>query len=120
MKKYSKIEQRERSKRLEYFEGLFLSVLAFENETGKNDEFSYWTETEKSGKKILIPYCWSVLWSDDIRDCRCESETFSKFENQRYNEVMEAKTREIKEMQKEINRLNLRVEFWQKKAKKNG
>ena len=36
MKKYSKTEQRERSKRLEYFEGLFLSVLAFENETGKN------------------------------------------------------------------------------------
>ena len=49
MKKYSKTEQRERSKRLEYFEGLFLSVLAFENETGKNDEFSYWTETEKFG-----------------------------------------------------------------------
>ena len=42
-----------------------------------------------------------------------------KFENQKYNEVLEAKTREIKEMQKEINRLNLRVEFWQKKAKKN-
>ena len=79
----------------------------------------YFHFDEKSGKKILIPYCWSVLWSDDIRDCRCENETFSKFENQRYNEVLEAKTREIKEMQKEINRLNLRVEFWQKKAKKN-
>lgn len=79
----------------------------------------YFHFDEKSGKKILIPYCWSVLWSDDIRDCRCESETFSKFENQRYNEVLEEKTREIKEMQKEINRLNLRVEFWQKKAKKN-
>ena len=55
MKKYSKTEQRERSKRLEYFEGLFLSVLAFENKTGKNDEFSYWTETEKFGKLIIYP-----------------------------------------------------------------
>lgn len=41
----------------------------------------YFHFDEKTGKKILIPYCWSVLWSDDIRDCRCESETFSKFEN---------------------------------------
>ena len=45
----------------------------------------YFHFDEKSGKKILIPYCCSVLWSDDIRDCRCENETFSKFENQRYN-----------------------------------
>ena len=55
MKKYSKTEQRERSKRLEYFEGLFLSVLAFENETGKNDEFSYWTETFSGLAKWLNP-----------------------------------------------------------------
>ena len=45
---------------------------------------------------------------------------YSKIEQRERSKILEAKTREIKEMQKEINRLNLRVEFWQKKAKKNG
>lgn len=81
----------------------------------------YFHFDEKSGKKILIPYCWSVLLSDDIRDCTCEKlTTVASFEKERYNNELTAKNSEIVELQKEIKRLNLRVEFWQKKSKKNG
>ena len=59
MKKYSKTEQRERSKRLEYFEGLFLSVLAFENETGKNDGNIKFNRKNKlkMGENTKIEWC---------------------------------------------------------------
>ena len=34
--------------------------------------------------------------------------------------MLTAKNREIKQLQKEINRLNSRVEFWHKKKQNNG
>ena len=81
----------------------------------------YFHFDEKSGNKILIPYCWSVLWSNDISECTCEKfTTVADFEKKIYNEELTEKNREILELQKEIKRLNSRVEFWQKKSQKNG
>lgn len=76
----------------------------------------YFTYDEKSGQKVLIPQCWGTVHSNDIRDCYCP-ETHAEFERKRYNEAIKIKDKEIAEMQREIERLNKRVEFWHKKAK---
>ena len=78
----------------------------------------YYTYDEKTGERVLIPECWGTVHSNDIRDCQCDKTvTVSQFEKKAYNEMLTAKNREIKQLQKEINRLNSRVEFWHKKAK---
>lgn len=77
----------------------------------------YFFYDEKSKRKILIPYCWSVVLSNDIQDCNC-SQSFTQFERERYNDLIKDKNKIIAEMQKEIARLNSRVEFWQNKNKK--
>lgn len=50
--------------------------------------------------KVLIPGCWSVVMSDDIRDCTCRDEdlTFSQYERKRYNEELEKRNAIIKEL----------------------
>lgn len=78
----------------------------------------YFTFDEKSGQRVLIPYCWEVCQSDDIRDCTCRSElNFARFERERYNTTIEKRNAEIEALRKEITRLEKRVEFWYKKAK---
>lgn len=76
----------------------------------------YYTYDEKTGEKVLIPQCWGTVHSNDIRDCYCKP-TFAQFERERYNTILNEKNAEIEALQKEINRLNSRVEFWHKKAK---
>jgi hypothetical protein len=56
---------------------------------------------DKQAGKVLIPGCWSVVISDDIRDCTCstgEDLTFSQFERERYNEELEKRNAIIKEL----------------------
>ena len=42
---------------------------------------------DKQAGKVLIPCCWAVVLSNDIRDCTCRNEdlTFAQFERERYN-----------------------------------
>ena len=76
----------------------------------------YYTYDEKIGEKVLIPQCWGTVHSNDIRDCYCKP-TFAQFERERYNTILKEKNAEIEALEKEINRLNSRVEFWHKKYK---
>lgn len=77
----------------------------------------YFAYDEKSGNKVLIPYCWEVVQSDDIRDCTCKlALNFARFQSERYNTILEKRNAEIEVLQKEITRLEKRVEFWHKKA----
>lgn len=79
----------------------------------------YFTYDEKSGERVLIPGCWSVVNSNDIETCTCKPVNFEKrFEKKVFNEILKSKEKEISELQKEINRLNSRVEFWHRKLKK--
>lgn len=76
----------------------------------------YYTYDEKTGEKVLIPQCWGTVHSNDIRDCYC-TQNFASFERERYNTILNEKNAEIEALEKEINRLNSRVEFWHKKYK---
>lgn len=56
---------------------------------------------DKQAGKVLIPGCWSVVMSDDIRDCTCSSGedlTFAQFERERYNQELEKRNTIIKEL----------------------
>ena len=57
---------------------------------------------EKAGK-VLIPGCWPVVLSGDIRDCICKSEFLSEtsFENERYRKELTKRNEVIKELQEE-------------------
>lgn len=47
---------------------------------------------DKIAGKVLIPECWAVVLSGDIRDCTCsagEELTFAQFERERYNQELE-------------------------------
>lgn len=60
--------------------------------------------------------CWGMVHSDDIRDCQCADETtFAQFERKRYNEVLKEKCKIIADYEKEIVRLNKRIEILSKK-----
>ncbi len=64
---------------------------------------------DKKVGKVLIPGCWAVTHSNDMRDCTCSDElpgTFHQFEKQIYNEKLKEKNEYIKELEKEIVRLN--------------
>lgn len=58
---------------------------------------------DKQAGKVLIPYCWAVVLSNDIRDCTCRNEdlTFAQFERERYNKELEKRNSIIKELQSE-------------------
>lgn len=53
--------------------------------------------------KVLIPHCWNVVMSDDIRDCTCQDEfTFEQFEKRAYREKVRELEIRIRELEKEI------------------
>lgn len=58
---------------------------------------------DKQAGKVLIPCCWAVVLSNDIRDCTCRNEdlTFAQFERERYNKELEKRNSIIKELQSE-------------------
>lgn len=51
--------------------------------------------------KVLIPECWPVTLSGDIRDCTChrEPQTFAEFERQSYNQEVKRLKAKIKELE---------------------
>lgn len=57
----------------------------------------YFTTDTETGEKVLIPNCWAVVMSNDIKDCYCTSKTFAGFERERYNEMVNKLREEIKE-----------------------
>lgn len=63
---------------------------------------------DKEVGKVLIPGCWSVIHSDDMRDCTCrgDSESFAQFEKKEYNKKLNEQAAYIKELETEIYRLN--------------
>jgi hypothetical protein len=61
--------------------------------------------TYVDGEKILIPYCYAVIYSDDIRDCTCKPETFHAFETVRYNTTLDKLQKEIAELNETISHL---------------
>ena len=53
--------------------------------------------------KVLIPCCWPVVLSGDIRDCICNSKNLSEahFEKERYRKEIEKRNSIIKDLQEE-------------------
>lgn len=64
--------------------------------------------------RVLIPVCWDVVLSGDIRDCTCcrEPQTFEAFERERYN-------KEVKRLKAKIKELEDEVEFYYEVLKHN-
>jgi hypothetical protein len=60
-------------------------------------------ENIKGVGKVLIPECWPVVLSGDIRDCTCkmEPQTFASFERQEYNKEVKRLKAKIKELEDE-------------------
>lgn len=59
---------------------------------------------DKIAGKVLIPGCWAVVLSDDIRDCTCsagEDLTFAQFERKQCNQELEKRNAIIKELRAE-------------------
>ncbi len=68
----------------------------------------HYTYDKKAGK-VLIPGCWAVTHSNDMRDCTCRDEhptTSYQFEKQIFNEKLKEKDEYIKELEKEVSSLN--------------
>lgn len=67
---------------------------------------------EESKNKVLIPMCWPVIWSNDIRDCSCCDEPTSPlgYERKRYNEELKRKNDVIKELQEDNQYLHEELE----------
>ncbi len=66
---------------------------------------------------VLIPGCMSVVQSNNIEDCICVTHSFYRFEKKIYNEVLDKKNREIKDLHQEVIRLNKRIEKLYNKQK---
>lgn len=66
----------------------------------------YFAFDEEKNQKVLIPGCRSVVHSNDIEDCTCQELTYSKFEKERYNKILNERNQEIKELRSEAIRLN--------------
>lgn len=67
----------------------------------------YYTYDELTKSKVLIPQCWSVVHSYEIKDCNCDVNiSFHQFEKQSYNKIIAEKNKEIEYLQFEIKRLN--------------
>jgi hypothetical protein len=57
---------------------------------------------------VLIPQCWSVVHTGDIKDCTCASRKtkgYTAFENIEFNKILEEKDKYIAELEKENQRL---------------
>ena len=63
--------------------------------------YTYYVENGKK-HKVLIPGCWEVARSDDIKRCTCENPlTPHQFEKQKFNEVVGKLQDEIRGLQDE-------------------
>ena len=62
---------------------------------------------DKEAGKVLIPGCWGAIYGD-MSQCTCRSEitTFAQFEKKEYNKILNEKQSQIKELEKEVARLN--------------
>ena len=69
-------------------------------------------ETIKGVGKVLIPGCWSVVISGDIRDCTCHHTTYATFERDRYNV-------EVKRLKGIITELEKENEYYRKLLERN-
>lgn len=78
--------------------------------------YTYYKDKGKI-KKCLIPGCWSVVHSNDIRDCTCSDISFSKFEKQKYNEKLEELQARIKSLEEENKYLSDFIESIKKDNK---
>lgn len=76
----------------------------------------YYAFDEQTGQKVLIPGCMSVVQSEDVEDCVCTTDTFSAFEKERYNKVLQEKCNAIKYLESEVVRLNKIIEKLHNKA----
>lgn len=58
---------------------------------------------DKIAGRVLIPGCMAVAVSGDIERCTCSDSdlTFSQFERKRYNEEIQRRNAEIKELREE-------------------
>jgi hypothetical protein len=68
----------------------------------------YYTYDKQAGK-VLIPHCWAAAISNDMAKCTCKrnpENSFASFERERYNKVLKAKEKEIKDLEREVYRLN--------------
>lgn len=63
---------------------------------------------DKKYGKVLIPGCWSVVHSNNMRDCICRYrvETFEQFEKKEYQKKLLEKNQQISELEKEVAYLN--------------
>lgn len=63
---------------------------------------------DKTAGKVLIPGCWSVVNSGNMRDCTCRNrvETFEQFEKKEYQKILLEKNKQISELEKEVTYLN--------------
>ncbi|HBG40258.1 MAG TPA: hypothetical protein DDW85_02440 [Porphyromonadaceae bacterium] len=63
--------------------------------------YTYYVENGEK-HKVLIPGCWDVVISNNIRDCTCEDAlTPCQFEKERFNEVISRLQDEIKGLRDE-------------------
>lgn len=61
---------------------------------------------EKHGK-TLIPHCWAVVISGNMRDCTCRNQfSFKQFEKQEFNDILKEKLKYIAELEREVNQKN--------------
>lgn len=72
----------------------------------------------EEGLKVLIPGCWSVVMSGDIRDCTCHEETFATFERERYNKTVKALRKQVKDLEQENIQQNRIIKNLLKKLRK--
>ena len=68
---------------------------------------------DKELGQVLIPCCYSTLYSDDIKDCTCKYEnmTFKEFEKEEYNKKLKELISEIETLRKENNELHKLLEL---------
>lgn len=58
-------------------------------------------ENVKGVGKVLIPGCWSVVISGDIRDCTCHPTTYAAFERAEFKKEVERLKGIITELEEE-------------------
>lgn len=58
-------------------------------------------EKIKGAGKVLIPGCWSVAISGDIRDCTCHPTTYAAFERAEFKKEVERLKGIITELEEE-------------------
>lgn len=72
----------------------------------------------EDGLKVLIPGCWSVVLSGDIRDCTCRDESFEAFERECYNKTEKALRKQVRDLEKETIQQNRIIKNLLKKLRK--